>query len=187
MNVGVQLDKQCKDEKECHRFLFLKQLSSLKYLVRQGLAIRGHESMESNLIQMLKTRAEDVPELNQWIEDRRYISPDIVNELIEMMGNAVLRSILKDIKRNSGLFGLIADESRDISNKEQLTCILRWVTLPDLTTHEDFLGMYLMEKPDAETITAALKDILLRCNLSLNECRWQSYDGASRMKTLHQG
>ena len=102
--------------------------------------------MEINLIQMLKTRAEDVPELNQWIEDRRYISPDIVNELIEMMGNAVLRSILKDIKRNSGLFGLIADESRDISNKKQLTCILRWVTLPDLTTHEDFLGMYISSR-----------------------------------------
>jgi hypothetical protein len=162
-------------------FFFLKQLSSLKYLVRQGLAIRGHESMESNLIQMLKTRAEDVPELNQWIEDRRYISPDIVNELIEMMGNAILRSILQDIKGNLGLFGLIADESRDISNKEQLTCILPWVSLPDLTTHEDFLGMYLIEKPDAETMTAALKDILLRCNLRLNECRMQAYDGASTM------
>ena len=98
-----------------------------------------------------------------------------------MMGNAVLRSILQDIRRNSGLFGLIADESRDISNKEQLTCILRWVALPDLTTHENFLGMYLIEKPDAETITAALKDILLRCNLRLNECRWQAYDGASTM------
>ena len=71
MNVGVQLEKQCKDEKECHWFLFLKQLSSLKYLVCQSLAIRGHESMGSNLIQMLKTRVEDVPELNQWIEDRR--------------------------------------------------------------------------------------------------------------------
>ena len=37
-----------------------------------------------------------------------------------MMGNAVLRLILQDIKENSGLFRLIADESRDISNKEQL-------------------------------------------------------------------
>ena len=138
--------------------------------MRQGLAIRGHESMESNLIQMFKTRAEDVPELNQWVEDRRYISPAIINELIEMMGNAILLSILQDIRRNSGLFGLIVDESRDISNKEQLTCILRWVALPDLTTPEDFLRMYLIEKPDGETITAALKDILLRCNLRLNEC-----------------
>ena len=151
-------------------------MSSLKYLVRQGLPISGHESMESNLIQTLM----DVPDLNQWVEYRRYISPAIINELMEMMGNAVLHSILQDIKGNSGLFALIADENHDISNKEQLTCIQRWVALPDLTTtHEDFLGMYLIEKPDAETITAALKDILLRCNLRINKCRWQAYDGAS--------
>ena len=64
------------------------------------------------------TRAEHVPDssLNLWIKGRRYISPGIIdNEFIEMMGNAVLRSILQDIKENSGLFRLIADESRDVS------------------------------------------------------------------------
>ena len=63
-----------------------------------------------------------------------------------MMGNTLLRGILKDIKDNSGLFSLLADESRDISNKEQLTCILRWVSLPDLEINEDFIRMYLIKK-----------------------------------------
>ena len=119
--------------------------------------------MNSNLIQLLKTRSEDVPELNEWVRNGQYLSPPIINELIEMMGNTLLRGILKDIKDNSGLFSLLADESRDISNKEQLTCILRWVSLPDLEINEDFIGMYLIKKPDAETIAASLKDILLRC------------------------
>ena len=96
----------------------LKQLSSLKYLARQGMALRGHDQMDSNLIQLLKTRAEDVPELTNWIENKQYLSPVINNELLEMMGKAVLRSILEDNRDNSGFFGLIADESRDISNKE---------------------------------------------------------------------
>ncbi|CAB4016965.1 zinc finger MYM-type 1-like isoform X1 [Paramuricea clavata] len=181
MNVGAQLNDKYKGNQELHRYLFLKQLSSLKYLVRQGLALRGHERIDSNLIQLLKTRAEDVPELNNWIENRQYLSPIIINELLEMMGNTALRSILEDIRNNSGFFGLIADESRDISNKEQLTCILRWVSLSDLMTHEDFIGMYLVEKPDAETIAASLKDILLRCSLNLNDCFWQAYDGAATM------
>ena len=180
-NVAAQLDKQHKDQQSTRRFLFLKQLSSLKYLLRQGLAIRGRETLESNLIQQLKTRSEDVPELSQWIENGQYLSSDIINELIEMMGNAVVRSILEDVKANSGLFGLIADESRDISNKEQLTCVLRWVSLSDLVTHEDCIGMYLIEKPDAETIAASLKDVLLRSNLRLIDCRWQAYDGAATM------
>lgn len=75
------------------------------------------------------------------------------------------------MKANSGLFGIIADESRDISKKEQLTCILRWVSLSDLVSHEVFIGMYLIEKPDAEIIAASLKDVLLRSNLRLIDCR----------------
>ena len=88
------------------------------------------------------------------------------------MGNSVLCGILRDIKDKSGLFSVLADESRDISNEEQLTCIIRWVYLPNLEINEDFIGMYLIKKPDAETITASLKDILLRCNLNLDDCRW---------------
>ena len=181
MNVGAQLDNKYKDDQKLHRYLLLKQLSSLKFLARQGVALRGHAGMDSNLIQLLKTRSEDVPELVNWIENGHYLSPIIINELLEMMGNTVLRSILEDIQDNSGFFGLIADESRDISNKEQLTCILRWVSLSDLRTHEDFIGMYLVEKPDAETIAASLKDILLRCSLNLDDCFWQAYDGATTM------
>ena len=42
------------------------------------------------------------------------------------------------------------------------------LALADLTTHEDFLGMYLINLGMyAETITAALKDIN-----RLNEYRW---------------
>ena len=181
LNVGALLDQEYKLDQEMHRAMLLRQLSSLQYLTRQGLAIRGDHEIGSNLIQLLKTRSEDVPNLKKWIENSQYTSPVIVNELIEMMGNDVLRSILGGVRRNSGLFGLIADESRDISNKEQLTCILRWVSVPELITHEDFVGLYHVKETDAETITDCLKDILLRCNLLLDDCRWQAYDGAATM------
>ena len=48
-------------------------------------------------------------------------------------------------------------------------------------THEDFIGMYLVDKPDAVTIAASLKDILVRCSFNLNDCLWQAYDGAAAM------
>ena len=142
--------------------------------------MQGKTEIESNLRQLLKLRAEDVPELLEWIENGRYLSHDIINELINMMGNAVLRSIAADLRKKSQLFSLIADECRDISHKEQLTCVLRWISTTDLSVHEDFLGMYELEKTDAETITTSLKDILLRCNLTIDDCRWQTYDGAAK-------
>ena len=104
-----------------------------------------------------------------------------------MMGNAVLRSIVADLRKKSQLFSLIADESKDISNKEQLTCVLRWISTTDLSVYEDFLGMYELEKTDAETITTSLKDILLRCNLTVDDCRWQTYDGAANMAGSRNG
>ena len=94
-----------------------------------------------------------------------------------MMGNAVVRSIVRDIRQASTLFSIIADESRDISNKEQLTCVLRWVSTIDLSVHEEFIGMYQLEK----TVTHSLKDILLRCNVMVQDCKWQTYDGAANM------
>ena len=45
----------------------LKQLSSLKYLLRQGLAIRGHDDNEGNLVQLLKLRAEDDCQMQSWL------------------------------------------------------------------------------------------------------------------------
>ena len=41
--------------------------------------------------------------------------------------------------------------------------------------------MYLIDKRDAETIAVSLKDIFLRCNLDVDDCFWQAYDGAATM------
>lgn len=180
-DIGAILVSELKKTQETRRRMLLKQLSSIRYLARQAQSLQGKTELESNLQQLLKLRAEDVPDLLEWIDNGRYLSHDIINELINMMGNAVLRSIVADIRKESQLFSLIADESRDISNKEQLTCVLRWISRTDLSVHEDFLGMYELEKTDAETITTSLKDILLRCSLTIDDCRWQTYDGAANM------
>ena len=81
VNIAGMLDQQLKTTQEVRRACLLKQLSSMRYLARQGLAIRRLEEDDSNLIQLLKTRAEDFPDLEQWISDRKYLSHDIVNEL----------------------------------------------------------------------------------------------------------
>ena len=64
----------------------LKDLSSVRYLARQGLALRGHKEEDSNL-QLLKCQADDVQGLNSWMGDGRYLSHDIVNELLEIMSH----------------------------------------------------------------------------------------------------
>ena len=60
------------------------------------------------------------------------------------------------------------------------TCVLRWISTTDLSVHEDFLGMQDLEKTDAEIITTSLKDILLRCNFTIGDCRLQTYDSKQK-------
>ena len=93
-----QLSNQAKQEQKLNRNMLLKQLSSLRYLLRQGLAIRGHVEIEGNLMQLLRLHCEDIPRLKQWLQAKKYLSHDIVNEQISLMANHILRKLLQEIR-----------------------------------------------------------------------------------------
>ena len=79
-------------------------LSSIRFLARQGLALRGSGSDESaNLIQLLRLRGEDDPNILTWLEKsaRKHTAPENQNEMLEIMSHAVLRNILDDIRSSS--------------------------------------------------------------------------------------
>ncbi len=184
--INAQINAQANADQERRRAALLKELSSLKFLLRQGLAIRGHDEKEGNLYQLLRLRAEDCPELKQWLDDNQYMSPEIVNELTELMANDVLRNKVLPNMRNARWFGVMADETEDMSNKEQMTIIVRWVD-NDYNIYEEPIGLVQLNKTDAETLCKALKDVLLRCILPLADCRGQGYDGAAAMSGKKSG
>ena len=62
-SVAAQLSAQILQQQSFHREMLLKVLSTLRYLARQGLAIRGHHDDDGNLIQLLNCRSEDVASL----------------------------------------------------------------------------------------------------------------------------
>ena len=53
--------------------------------------------------------------------------------------------------------------------------------------HEDIL--WLIKLPDTKTSTlfSAIKDVLIRCSLSLAQYRGQAYDGVANMSGMKQG
>ena len=75
------------------------------------------------------------------------------------MSNLVLREMLTEIK-SSDFYSIMADETSDSANAEQLVICLRWVD-KNLETHEDFLGLYSLSDVRADTITNAIKDVFL--------------------------
>ena len=56
----------------------------------------------------------------------KYISPQIQNDLVIYTGDWIREQIINEVK-NAKLFSICADEASDISNKEQLPLIFRFV------------------------------------------------------------
>ena len=115
----------------------------------------------------------------------KYTHNDVQNELLDIMAVLTLQEKLKLIS-GCKFFSIIADEGTDVSNKEQLSFCLRTVD-QDLNPSEDFIGFYELENIKSDTIVRVMKDILIRTHLSLDNCRGQTYDGASNMMGKKSG
>ena len=79
---------------------------------------------ESNVVQVLKVILAEKEEFK--VSDIRYISPVTQNELLDIMAHDILRSKLAEIKERRH-FTIMADESSDVSNREQMCFVLRFV------------------------------------------------------------
>lgn len=178
-NLSAIVNDQVVKEQQNHRHMLLKQLSSIKYLMRQGLAFRGHSEVEGNLQQLLRLRSEDCDGLKEWLNKGNYLSPQIVNEQIKIFAHCLQRRLLEDI-RKAGWFAILCDETTDISKKEQLCLAARWVD-ENYEIYEDPLAMIQVDKTDAKTLTDAIEDALIRFMLPLEKCRGQGFDGAANM------
>ena len=53
-------------------------------------------------------------------------------------------------------YSIMADESADVSNKEQLVICLRWID-QNCFAHEEFIGMHPLTGTDANQIVAVIK------------------------------
>lgn len=100
------------------------------------------------------------------------------NKMLKVMALQILREVASSIRRAT--LSIMADETTDMSNREQLVICLQWVD-DDLVPHEDFIGMQKVERIDAATIKSVILDVLVRMNLPMQKCSGQCYDGCSPM------
>ncbi len=73
---------------------------------------------------------------------RKFTSHENQNEFLEVMSHIILRTLLGDIK-NSPFLTIMADETTDVSNEEQLTLVIRWVD-ENFEVHEEFPTFFLL-------------------------------------------
>ena len=93
LDVGELLSSAHASEKESNRNYLLKVSQTVKYLARQGLALRGDgDEIDRNFSQLLLLRANDGPKIHEYLAkrtDKYNNSPQIQNELLQIIANSI--------------------------------------------------------------------------------------------------
>ena len=128
VHIGNLMNTQVAADQEFHRCMLFKLLWAIRFLAKQGLVFRGHnessEAFQGNLYQLLLLQAEECPEMNVWLQKREYISPKISNEIIQLMGQTMLKGIVDEVSKDQW-YAVIADEASDVSRSEQLSVTVK--------------------------------------------------------------
>uniref|UniRef100_I1P6B5 DUF4371 domain-containing protein n=1 Tax=Oryza glaberrima TaxID=4538 RepID=I1P6B5_ORYGL len=164
-------------------------LKCIRYLLRQGLAFRGHdESKDSNnkgnfreLVQWLAGNFEEVNKvvLGNAPTGCQMIDHKIQKQLIGSCAHETTKLVIEEL--HDECFAILADESSDAYQQEQLALCLRFVNTTGQPV-ERFLGLVHVEDTTSLTLKEAIKSLLIKYQLPLSRVRGQGYDGASNMK-----
>lgn len=91
----------------------------------------------------------------------KYTSPVIQNEIVQVCNTILLRKIVNKVNK-SKCFSVLADETTDISTKEQLSICVRYIDEQNML-HEDFLQFFEIESLTGD----ALANSILNGNFKL--------------------
>ena len=112
------------------------------------------------------------------------VSPDIQKDIIKCFADEILHSILEDIGQD--VFCLLVDESRDVSYKEQMAVVLRYVDKSGVVK-ESFVGIVHVKDTTAANLKSCIDSLFAKLKLSLKQVRGHGYDGASNMRGAFNG
>ena len=194
--VDKFLENQIQDEKQRWREILKRIIDVIKLLSSQNLALRGHvEHLDSknpgNFLATLKflssydaVMAHHLKNAKENPRSVSYLSHDIQNEFLSLLGDAVRGKIISEIKE-AKYYGIMFDSTPDVSHTEQMSEVIRYVHLDfetgDVDVREAFIQFVELEKKDA----AGYEEIILRTleenGLNFLDCRAQMYDNAAVM------
>lgn len=197
------IDKEIKKWKE----ILTRILDIIRFLAKQNLAFRGHresvhqeniDSMENrgNFLELVDLLAKYDPVLREHVVKIKmgnkysisYLSPKIQNEFIELLGGAVRKTIMDQIKQ-AKYFCIIFDSTPDISHKDQTSQIIRYVVIDgsEVKVVESFIDFVETKGKTAGEITDMILTKLENDGLDIKNCRGQAYDNAAVMAGKHSG
>ena len=188
-HIDVQYNQITEVAKRAYFTLLNGSIDTARLLLKQELPFRGHnESKESynrrNFREFYDCLAEHDPILHKAVttdatKNSCLLAPEIQRDIVECFANEIIQSILEEL--GGDVFCLLVDGSRDVSCKEQMAVVLRYVDKCGIVK-ERFVGLVHVTETTSSHLKSSIDSLLAKFKISLKQCRGQGYDGASNMR-----
>ncbi|XP_057550599.1 uncharacterized protein LOC130828655 [Amaranthus tricolor] len=181
-------------------------LMKLNQSIVTALAVQSKEidnifyTRDYYFVVMMKVRGLQIDEIfvnfyNFWLitmkiilsnapRNQQMVSPKVQKDLVSAAAKEMIKAIIKVL--NNDVFGILVDEFRDISKKEQMEITFRFVD-KEGTIRKQFLGITHVKNTCSSTLKEGINLVLSEHGLSISNIRGQGYDGASNMQGEFNG
>ncbi|XP_075499845.1 uncharacterized protein LOC142538407 [Primulina tabacum] len=193
-HIDKVMHAQSREEKEKNRLRLSTSIVAVRWLALQGCAFRGNdESLSSsnlgNFLELVKAFAKMNIEIDEVVlenapKNAQYIAPEIQKEILHIMANRVRQMVREEV--GDKYLCILVDEARDISKREQMAIILRFVNNHGILT-ERFFAIKSVSDTTSMNLKNEISNVLVHHDLHVKKIRGQGYDGASNMRGAWNG
>ncbi|KZS09232.1 Uncharacterized protein APZ42_026597 [Daphnia magna] len=173
--------------------LLLRVVAVIKFLCERGLPLRGDNELigspkNGNFLGILELMSQFDPFICNHLKEycnkgkgrSSYLSSTIYEELITIMGVKVLFLIISEIQE-ARFFSVSIDSTPDLTNVDQLSMIIRYVSVTSHEATERFLSFIPIESHTGEYLANIILKFFEDQNIDIKNARGQSYDNAANI------
>lgn len=197
LHMGVSIDsefeKSITKEKEKWRNILKIIIDVILFCSKINLALRGTTEKIGDLnsgifLQLIELISQYSPVLAQHVQEVRqsnfhtsYFSPTIQNEIIVLLGKTIRNKIISI--KEAKYYGIMFDCTPDVSHKEQMSQIIRYVKIADseISIEESFVDFIHSKEKTGTGLASEILKKLEEDGIELKNCRAQGYDNGANM------